>query len=66
MPGDGTLVGAHVVGPSATELIAELGFAVSWAALAGEFGDVVHAHPSLAERPEAAFAAAGFRPHAHW
>lgn len=57
---DGTVVGAHVVGPSATELIGELGLATSWEALASEVGAVVHAHPSLAEAVrETAFAAAG-------
>jgi dihydrolipoamide dehydrogenase len=63
---DGRLVGAHVVGPSATELIAELGLATSWEALASELGEVVHAHPSLAENVrEAALAAAGLPFHAH-
>lgn len=57
---DGTVVGAHVVGPSATELIGELGLATSWEAQAAEVGAVVHAHPSLAEAlREAALAAAG-------
>jgi dihydrolipoamide dehydrogenase len=57
---DGTLLGAHVVGPGATELIAELGLAVAWQALDCELADVVHPHPSLAESVrEAALAAAG-------
>ncbi|MCU1358731.1 MAG: Dihydrolipoamide dehydrogenase of branched-chain alpha-keto acid dehydrogenase [Ilumatobacteraceae bacterium] len=63
---DGTLVGAHVVGPAATELIAELSLATAWQALVGELGDVVHAHPSLAENVrETALAAAGIPFHAH-
>lgn len=63
---DGTLVGGHVVGPSATELVAELGLATTWGALVEELGDVVHAHPSLSESVrEAALAAAGLPFHAH-
>lgn len=62
---DGTIVGAHVVGPSATELIGELGLATSWEAHAAEVGAVVHAHPSLGEAlREAALAAAGTPFHA--
>jgi dihydrolipoamide dehydrogenase len=63
---DGTIVGAHIVGSSATELIAELSLATAWQALVSELGDVVHAHPSLAENiREAALAAAGIPFHAH-
>jgi dihydrolipoamide dehydrogenase len=63
---DGTLVGAHVVGPSATEVIAELGLAVSWQALVSEIGAVTHAHPSVAECiREAALAASGLPFHTH-
>jgi dihydrolipoamide dehydrogenase len=63
---DGTLLGGHVVGPSATELIGELGLATSWEALAAEVGDVVHAHPTLTEGiREAALAAAGSPFHLH-
>jgi dihydrolipoamide dehydrogenase len=63
---NGMLVGAHVVGPSATELIAELGLATSWEALAVEVGHVVHAHPSIAESVrETALVAAGTPFHAH-
>lgn len=63
---DGRIVGAHVVGPSATELIGELGLAVTWEALADEVGAVVHAHPTLSENVrEAALAAAGIPFHGH-
>jgi dihydrolipoamide dehydrogenase len=63
---DGTVVGAHLVGPSATELIGELGLATAWGALAEELADVVHAHPSLSEaNREAALAAAGLPFHVH-
>ncbi|MGE0794253.1 MAG: dihydrolipoyl dehydrogenase, partial [Acidimicrobiia bacterium] len=46
---DGTIVGAHVVGPSATELVGELGLATAWGALADEVAEVTHAHPTLSE-----------------
>jgi dihydrolipoamide dehydrogenase len=63
---DGTLLGAHLVGPSATELIGELGLATAWGALAEEVADVVHAHPSLSEATrEVALAAAGLPFHVH-
>jgi dihydrolipoamide dehydrogenase len=63
---DGTVLGGHVVGPSATELVAELSLATTWGALAGELGDVVHAHPTLSESlREAALAAAGLPFHFH-
>ena len=63
---DGTLVGGHVVGPSATELVAELSLATAWGALVQELGEVVHAHPTLSESVrEAALAAAGLPFHFH-
>jgi dihydrolipoamide dehydrogenase len=63
---DGTLLGGHIVGPAATELIAELGLAITWEALTGELAGIVHAHPSLSETVrEAALAAAGAPFHLH-
>jgi dihydrolipoamide dehydrogenase len=63
---DGRLLGAHIVGPAATELIGELGLATSWEALAAEVGEVTHAHPSLGEAiREVALAAAGLPFHSH-
>jgi dihydrolipoamide dehydrogenase len=63
---DGTLLGGHIVGPSATELIAELGLAITWEALTGELAGIVHPHPSLSETVrEAALAAAGAPFHLH-
>jgi dihydrolipoamide dehydrogenase len=56
----GTVLGVHIVGPGATELISEATLATSWGALAGEIGDVIHAHPTVAEgMREAALRAAG-------
>ena len=46
---DGTLLGVHIVGPWATELIAEGYLAVNWEATAAEVGRLTHAHPTLSE-----------------
>jgi len=63
---DGTVVGVHIVGPTATEMIAEATLATSWGALAAEVGAVAHAHPSLAESlRETMLLAAGAPFHAH-
>ena len=45
----GTLLGVHVVGPWATELIAEGYLAVNWEATAADVGSLIHAHPTLSE-----------------
>lgn len=63
---EGTVVGGHLVGPSATELIGELSLATTWGALASELGDIIHAHPTLSESlREAALGAAGLPFHLH-
>lgn len=46
---DGEILGAHIVGPEATELIAEYGLAMSLEATVQEIHDTIHAHPTLAE-----------------
>jgi len=46
---DGPLLGAHIVGPWASELISESYLAVNWQALPEEVGAFIHAHPSLSE-----------------
>lgn len=46
---DGKLVGAHIIGPYATDLIATAGTAISLGASAEEFVHVVQAHPTLSE-----------------
>jgi dihydrolipoamide dehydrogenase len=57
---DGTMLGVHIVGPAATELIGEAALATAWGALAAEVGAVAHAHPTLYEViGETALAAAG-------
>jgi dihydrolipoamide dehydrogenase len=54
------LLGAHIVGPSASELIAEVVLAFEYRATADDIGPTVHAHPTLAEATrEAALAVMG-------
>lgn len=43
------LLGAHIVGPNASELIAELAMAFEYSASAEDVARTVHAHPTLAE-----------------
>ncbi len=45
----GALLGAHIVGPAATELIAEMALAVEMGATAEDIALTVHAHPTFAE-----------------
>jgi dihydrolipoamide dehydrogenase len=58
--GTGVLLGAHIIGPHAGDLIAEPTFALLVEATAGEVAMNVHAHPTLPEvLPEAALAVDG-------
>lgn len=45
----GELLGAHILGSEATEMIAELGIAKSLESTAHQIVKIVHAHPTLAE-----------------
>jgi len=45
----GELLGAHIIGPNATELIAEVTLARSLEATEAEILGTIHAHPTLAE-----------------
>lgn len=45
----GELLGAHIVGPEAPELIAELGLAITLEATYEEIEATIHAHPTLSE-----------------
>lgn len=61
----GEALGVHIVGPQATDLIAEGALATSWGALPEELGAISHAHPSLYEAlGEAWMSAAGLPFHA--
>lgn len=57
---EGEILGAQIIGPHATEMIAELGLARSLEATTLEVGRTVHCHPTLSEAiMEAALAADG-------
>jgi dihydrolipoamide dehydrogenase len=45
----GELVGAHIIGAEATELIAELGLAINLEATHEDLEETIHAHPTLSE-----------------
>jgi dihydrolipoamide dehydrogenase len=56
----GEIVGCHIIGKGATDMIAELGLARTLEATTSEVGGTVHAHPTLSEAVmEAAHAAEG-------
>lgn len=54
----GEVLGAHIIGPEATELIAELGLAINLEATHEEIEGTIHAHPTLAEAVHEATGAA--------
>jgi dihydrolipoamide dehydrogenase len=45
----GEILGAHIIGPEATELIAELGLAINLEATNEDIEATIHAHPTLSE-----------------
>jgi dihydrolipoamide dehydrogenase len=45
----GEILGAHIIGPEATELIVELGLAMNLEATYEEIEATIHAHPTLSE-----------------
>ncbi|HEX2748877.1 MAG TPA: dihydrolipoyl dehydrogenase [Verrucomicrobiales bacterium] len=45
----GEILGAHIIGQEATEMIAELGLAISMEATMEDIEATIHAHPTLAE-----------------
>jgi dihydrolipoamide dehydrogenase len=46
---DGLLLGVHIVGPWATELLGEGYLAVNWEADANDIATLIHPHPTLSE-----------------
>ena len=46
---DGPLLGVHIAGPWATELLVEGYLAVNWEATGPEVGALIHPHPTLSE-----------------
>jgi dihydrolipoamide dehydrogenase len=62
---DGPILGVHIAGPWATELLQEGYLSVNWEATAEEIGTFIHPHPTLSEQfGEAALALTGRRLHA--
>ena len=54
------VLGCHIIGPNASELIASIVVAMEFRASANDIGETVHAHPTLSEAvKEAALAALG-------
>jgi dihydrolipoamide dehydrogenase len=54
------LLGAHMIGPNVSELIAEVVLGFAYRASADDIGETVHAHPTLSEvTKEAALATLG-------
>jgi dihydrolipoamide dehydrogenase len=45
----GELLGAHIIGSEATEMIAELGLAITGELTAEDIEATIHAHPTLSE-----------------
>jgi dihydrolipoamide dehydrogenase len=45
----GAIIGAHLAGPSSTELVAEMALAIEMGATAEDLALIVHAHPTFAE-----------------
>ena len=54
----GEILGAHIIGAEATELIAELGLAITLEATFEEIEATIHAHPTLSEAVHEATGAA--------
>jgi dihydrolipoyl dehydrogenase len=46
---DGPLLGVHIAGPWATELLGEGYLAVNWEATGADLGALIHPHPTLSE-----------------
>ncbi len=60
----GELLGAHIIGDNATELIAEMGLALDQELTAEEIHSTIHAHPTMSEAiHEATLAAEGHAIH---
>ena len=60
----GEILGAHIIGADATEMIAELGLAISSELTLDEIHATIHAHPTLSEAVhEAALSAEGLAIH---
>ena len=46
---DGAVVGVHIIGPRASDLISEAMLVTTWEAYPAELGELMHPHPTLSE-----------------
>jgi dihydrolipoamide dehydrogenase len=46
---DGAVVGVHIIGPHASDLISEAMLVTNWEAYPAELGELMHPHPTLSE-----------------
>ena len=46
---DGAVVGVHIIGPRASDLITEAQLATTWEAYPSELAELIHPHPTLSE-----------------
>jgi dihydrolipoamide dehydrogenase len=46
---NGAVVGVHIIGPRASDLITEAQLVTSWEAYPSELSELIHAHPTLSE-----------------
>lgn len=46
---DGAVLGVHIVGPRASDIITEAQLATSWEAYPAELAELIHPHPTLSE-----------------
>ena len=60
--GGGPVLGVHMVGPHATDLIAESMLIVNWEAVPAEVAALIHPHPTLSEGVGEAFLALAGKP----
>ncbi|HYF11551.1 MAG TPA: FAD-dependent oxidoreductase, partial [Actinomycetota bacterium] len=59
---DGPVLGAHMVGPHVTDLVAEAMLIVNWEAVPAEVAALIHPHPTLSEGVGEAFLALAGKP----
>jgi dihydrolipoamide dehydrogenase len=46
---DGAVIGVHIIGPHASDLISEAMLVTNWEAYPAELGELMHPHPTLSE-----------------
>jgi len=60
--GDGPVLGIHLIGPHATDLISEAMLVTNWEAGAAELSNLIHPHPTLSEALGETFLALAGKP----